>query len=127
MYNFYSFLTSALDGSEWSASRPYSSHWIGGWVGRRAGLDTEARGKILCLYWGSNPNCLNIQSIVRCYNIFKILQDKLQVKPQLTCIRQMGTVSVAAADEHWYPLGLLSYHTSILPVLCPLDNVVRQD
>jgi hypothetical protein len=27
----------------------------GGWVGPRAGLDAEARGKILCLYRGSNP------------------------------------------------------------------------
>jgi hypothetical protein len=26
-----------------------------GWVGLRAGLDTEARGKIICLYRGSNP------------------------------------------------------------------------
>jgi hypothetical protein len=39
---------------EWSASRPGralfpgmdpGTHWIGGWVGLRAGLDTEARGK----------------------------------------------------------------------------------
>jgi hypothetical protein len=42
------FLTSALDGGEWSASRPgrftpgeraLSTHWIGGWVGPTAGLD----------------------------------------------------------------------------------------
>jgi hypothetical protein len=42
------FLTSALVGGEWSASRPCrftprvkapSTHWIGGWVGPRAGLD----------------------------------------------------------------------------------------
>jgi hypothetical protein len=30
-------------------------HWIGGWMGLRAGLDTEARGKILCLCRGSSP------------------------------------------------------------------------
>jgi hypothetical protein len=29
------------------------THFTGGWVGPRAGLDTEARGKILCR--GSNP------------------------------------------------------------------------
>jgi hypothetical protein len=29
-----------------------STHWIGGWVGLRAGLDTEARERILCLCWG---------------------------------------------------------------------------
>jgi hypothetical protein len=42
------FLTSALAGSEWSASRPgrftpgekaAGTHWIGGWVDPRAGLD----------------------------------------------------------------------------------------
>jgi hypothetical protein len=30
------------------------THWIGGWVGLRAGLDTEARGKTLCLCQGLN-------------------------------------------------------------------------
>jgi hypothetical protein len=42
------FLTSALDGVEWSVSRPGrftpgesapGTHWIGGWVDTRAGLD----------------------------------------------------------------------------------------
>jgi hypothetical protein len=42
------FLTLALDGGEWSASRPGhftagerapDTHWIGGWVGPRAGLN----------------------------------------------------------------------------------------
>jgi hypothetical protein len=35
--------------------RTPGTHWTGGWVGPRAGLDTEARGKILCLCRGSNP------------------------------------------------------------------------
>jgi hypothetical protein len=48
----HSFLTSALDGREWSAScasrftpgvRDHGTHWIGGWVGLRAGLDTVTR------------------------------------------------------------------------------------
>jgi hypothetical protein len=30
-------------------------HWTGGWVGPRAGLDAQARRRILCLRWGSNP------------------------------------------------------------------------
>jgi hypothetical protein len=56
-YSSYSFSTSALDGGEWSASLPGrasapgertpSTHCTGGLVGPRAGLDTEARGKIL--------------------------------------------------------------------------------
>jgi hypothetical protein len=53
-YSSYSFSTSALDGGEFLASRPGSAldqgnnpgaQWTGGWVGPRAGLDTEARGK----------------------------------------------------------------------------------
>jgi hypothetical protein len=46
----------ALDEDEWSASRPAAlyprvwadiTHWIGGWVGLRADLDTEARENTL--------------------------------------------------------------------------------
>jgi hypothetical protein len=48
-------LTSALDAGEWSASRPGrftagerapGTHWIGGWVGPRAVLDTTVKRKI---------------------------------------------------------------------------------
>jgi hypothetical protein len=48
-------LASALDGGEWSTSRPSrftarerapGTHWIGGWVGPRAGLDTVVKRKI---------------------------------------------------------------------------------
>jgi hypothetical protein len=35
--------------------RTPGAHCTGGWVGFRAGLDTEARGKINYLYRGSNP------------------------------------------------------------------------
>jgi hypothetical protein len=50
----HAFLTSALDGGEWSASRPGrfttrerapGTHWIGGWVGLRAVLDTVVKRK----------------------------------------------------------------------------------
>jgi hypothetical protein len=51
----HAFLTSALDGGEWSASRlcrftpserAPGTHWIGGWVGSRAFLDAVAKRKI---------------------------------------------------------------------------------
>jgi hypothetical protein len=51
-------LTSALVGGEWSASRPcrftpgertLGTHWIGGWVGPRAGLDDVVKRKFLTL------------------------------------------------------------------------------
>jgi hypothetical protein len=74
-YSSYSFSTSALDGGgEWSASRPGRSftpgertpgtHCTGGWVGPRAGLDTEVRGKILFPRWGSNPDRPVVQPVV---------------------------------------------------------------
>jgi hypothetical protein len=57
MYSSYSFTTSALNGGELSASRPgprftpgertLGTHCSEGWVGPTAGLETEARGKIL--------------------------------------------------------------------------------
>jgi hypothetical protein len=75
VYSSYSFTTSALDGGEWSASRPgraltpgektTGTHWTGGWVGPRAGLDTEDRGKILCPCRGSNPDRPVVQPVVR--------------------------------------------------------------
>jgi hypothetical protein len=49
------FLTSALDGGEWSDSRPGSftprerasdTHWIGGWVGFRGLLDAVVEKEI---------------------------------------------------------------------------------
>jgi hypothetical protein len=52
------FLTSALVGGEWSASRPSrftpgegarGTHWIGGWVGPRAGLDDVEKRKFLTI------------------------------------------------------------------------------
>jgi hypothetical protein len=47
------FLTSALVGGEWSASRPGriypGTHWIGGLVGPRAGLDDVENLKFLAL------------------------------------------------------------------------------
>jgi len=53
------FLTSALDGGEWSASCPDRSyprerapgtHWIGGWVDPRLDLDAVAKRKEFSFY-----------------------------------------------------------------------------
>jgi hypothetical protein len=87
-YNSYSFTTSALDGGEWSASRPGrafspgertpGTHWTAGWVGPRAGLDTEDRGKTLCPCRGSNPDRPVVQPVVRHYTDWA---TRLQCRP----------------------------------------------
>jgi hypothetical protein len=54
----YIFFTLALVGCEWSASRPWNfssgerspdTHWIGGWLGPRAGLDDMKKRKFWAL------------------------------------------------------------------------------
>jgi hypothetical protein len=59
-----SFLISALDGGEWSASRPGRStpweralgiHWTGSWVGPRVGQDAVVNRKMLLPCRESNP------------------------------------------------------------------------
>jgi hypothetical protein len=76
-YSSYSFTTSALHGG-WVVSvtprprftpgeRTHGTHWTGSQVGPRAGLDTEARGKISCLCQGSNLDRPVVQSVARHY------------------------------------------------------------
>jgi hypothetical protein len=48
--------------------RTPGTHCTGGWVGLRAGLDTEATGKVLCLCWGSNTDRPVVQ--VRCRTLY---------------------------------------------------------
>jgi hypothetical protein len=84
-YSSYSYLTSALDGGERSASRPSralppgettpSTHWIGGWVGPRAGLDAGARRKILCPCRGSNADRPACSQTLYCLRIVIVLPN----------------------------------------------------
>jgi hypothetical protein len=66
------YLTSALDGGEWSASRPGrftprerdpGTHWIGGWGGPRAVLDTVVKRKIPSPHWESNPRTQLLEDV----------------------------------------------------------------
>jgi hypothetical protein len=77
----YSFLTSALLGGEWSASRPCrctpvekapSTHWIGGLVDSRAGLNNVQKRKFLILL-DSNSNPSAVQPIASRYTDYTIL------------------------------------------------------
>jgi hypothetical protein len=74
-------LTSALDGGEWSASRPGRftpterkpcTHWIGGWVGPRACLDTVSMRKIPSPRRDVNPDHPIVQPVVSRYTDWAI-------------------------------------------------------
>jgi hypothetical protein len=45
--------------------RTPGTHWTEGWVGPTAGLDSEIRGKILCLCRGSNLDRPVVQYVAR--------------------------------------------------------------
>jgi hypothetical protein len=74
-------LTPALDGGEWSASRPgrftprervLGTRWIGGWVGPRAFLDTVVKRKIPSPHRKSNPRTPIVQPIAQRYTDWAI-------------------------------------------------------
>jgi hypothetical protein len=120
MYSSYSFMTSALDAGEWSASRPRDrtpprTHCTGGWVGPRAGLDTEARGKILCLCWVSNLDRLVVQSVARHYtdwatwllsvtSTIYFLQKTFMTIFYLYCNNELSTTTVRKPDQRQQPV-----------------------
>jgi hypothetical protein len=69
-------LTSALDGGEWSASRPGrftpterapGTHWIGGCTDLRAILDAVVKRKIPSPRRESNPRTPIVQPVAQCY------------------------------------------------------------
>jgi hypothetical protein len=81
-------LTSALDGGEWSASRPNrftprervtGIHWTGGWVGSRAVLETVVKRKFPSPRWESNPRASIIQSVAQRYTDWAITAPVLRV------------------------------------------------
>jgi hypothetical protein len=68
-YSSYSFLTSALDGDEWSASRPGRAVPIvqeAGWASEPVWTQRLEK-KILCPCRGSNLDCPVVQSVARHY------------------------------------------------------------
>jgi hypothetical protein len=70
------FLTLALDGVKWTASRscrftPWENapdvHCVGGWAGLRTSLGVVENRKMSCTCQESNPNSSTVQPIVRRY------------------------------------------------------------
>jgi hypothetical protein len=80
--------------------RTSGTHWIGGWVGPRAGLDARARRKILCPCRGSKP-------------------DRPARSQTLYCLSYSGSHLL------WNPKVLYSIHMSqpMEPTLNQIDQV----
>jgi hypothetical protein len=75
-------LTFALDGGESLASRPgrftpkeraTGTHWIGGWVGPRAVLDTVVKRKIPSPCRESNPRTAIVQPVAQRYTDWAVM------------------------------------------------------
>jgi hypothetical protein len=106
----HTFLTSALDGGEWSASRPSCCtprerapgiHCVGGRVGHNTGLIAVAKRKILTpviqlvaetLYWLSYPSKQNSREWGRAVFISVLIDATIHYSP-FTC-----DVSVSSSD-----------------------------
>jgi hypothetical protein len=105
-------LTSALDGVEWSASRTGrftprerapGTHWIGGWVGPRAVLDTVVKREIPSPQRESNSDHPIVQPIAssRIFLSVHILKTKLYkttISPVVLYRRE--TRSLTLVEEH---------------------------
>jgi hypothetical protein len=66
----------------------------GGWVGPRAGLDTEARGKILCPCRRSNPDRLGVQPVVRHYTAWATPAPTTLWKLEVNCSVNRSTLMI---------------------------------
>jgi hypothetical protein len=123
IYSSYSLLISTLDGGEWSASclgralppgKDPRCPLYRGWVGPRAGLDTEARGEIRCFYPGSNPDRPVFQFVVRQYpgSLLEIRGRHLLSSRRHTLISALKTFGDHSA--FWHVLGNSTY--KLIPV-----------
>jgi hypothetical protein len=112
------------------------THWIGGWVGPRAGLDANARGKILCPCRGSYPDHPAHGQTLYClsYRIWSIGGMILTGESRQAWRKACPNTTLSITNPAWTGLGAnpglrgekpatnrLSYGTDLLYPL----NIVR--
>jgi hypothetical protein len=99
------FLTSALDGGEWSALRPGrftsrerapGTHWIGGWVGLRAVLCAGVKRKISSHRRESNPRTPIVQPVAQSYSDWAIMARNIFILP---CFFSVRNDAASATDD----------------------------
>jgi hypothetical protein len=118
----HAFLASALDGGEWSVSRPGrftprerdpGTHWRGGWVGPRVVLDTVVKRKIPSLRQESNPRTPIIQSVAQRYTDWAITA--------LIIIRVAKLISMTMEGSTARMLPSYKVQSHIFPSTAPAD------
>jgi hypothetical protein len=105
--------------------RPIGTHWTGGWVGLRAGLDTEDRGKIICPCRGSNPDCPVVQPIVRHYTawatrLLQLIMRRCNFGMAASAMRSAAAPSYKITPQKLCTLCTISLFTRLRynPIFC---------
>jgi hypothetical protein len=101
-------LTSALDGGEWSASRPSrftsrerapGTRWIGGWVGPRAVMEAVVKWTIPISRRESNPRTPIVQPValygLSCHGSYELGKVKVKFSFSLSTTPHHEDVSIA--------------------------------
>jgi hypothetical protein len=98
------FLTSPLLRGEWSASRPCrftrwerapGTHWMGGWVGPRVGLDDVEKREFLTIPGLELRDPLVVQPVASRYTDYAI------PAPYITMVRQLNMICIAQSLHDW--------------------------
>jgi hypothetical protein len=131
-------LTSALDGGEWSASRPGlftprerapGTHRIGGWVGPRAVLDAVVKRKIPSPGQESKPRIPIIQPVASCYTDWAIAALRVSYKKskiklvQLLDYRLKGLGSIPDKANEGISLFAIASRPALGPTHPPIQRV----
>jgi hypothetical protein len=106
--------------------RTSGTHWIGGWVGPRSGLNTEARGKFLCLCQGSKvsyPVCSQTlyllielpQILVKIAGTYNYIQLTLSCKGLILSHVDMlhVCISIVTLQSCCVTMRLLHFHSNV--------------
>jgi hypothetical protein len=84
--------------------RTPGTHWTGGWVGPRAGLDTEVTGKVLCPCRGSNLDRPVVQSVAR---------HRADMSQPHTHPHIVARCYFFYRSCHWYPSYCWKFHCTL--------------
>jgi len=140
----HTFLTLLLHGGEWSASQPACftprervqvTHWIGGWVSPRAGLDVVTKRKIPSSCQESNPGCPTHSPVTILTELPWLMNGKLMlpVKVHRLCqhllcilvmsvnIRSPSLSPLAYLFQHW--ICILHWPCTLWPVPYFIESI----